>query len=180
MKLEHLLQNSRIGEEVRFDPTLAVHVVGSEVFEGPKRVQQVKEMGKIRLLESSSELYFWRLEGEDGGRFMLIEDGPAELLFLLRLVAEAPHQGEEPDFLSLAEYSINTGTSETVYGHYSDPLLAEAWNSKAGRNDQVLLRVFVRRIDETSEEFLWIWLANDRQLSYFVGVIIDPAQILPA
>lgn len=44
--------------------------------------------------------------------------------------------------------------------------------------DNLLLRIYVRTTAE-AEEFLWILLKNDVVQEYWVGIVIDPAQILP-
>ena len=173
-----MIETLKTGDRLHFDPSLSVTVGSEGLFQVPRVVFTVGRVEKFRVEEPAIELSSWQLTGEDGSHLLLIRDKQADLWFLLRLVAEERHSGNEPAFLGGDDYPVaGPGGKQTVYGFYSDPMVAEARQSPWAEPDFLLMRVFVRPVDG-SDEFLWIMLRNDQELQHYLGVIIHPAQVM--
>lgn len=161
------------GDRIHFDPALSVTTHPTALFKTPRVHCTVTNQDDLYIEDDDVTLASWQLEGDDGSVFWLVDDKPSELWFLLRLVAETDHTGQEPAWMKGEEYGIATPTGAFIqFGHYSPVLIAQHGQ------DLLLLRIYVRAIED-SEEFLWIMLQNDDCLQHWVGVVIDPAQILP-
>ncbi|MBM3203072.1 hypothetical protein FJZ55_04105 [Candidatus Woesearchaeota archaeon] len=169
MKMSHW----QSGDRVRFDPSLSVVVAADGLFKTTRVSGRIDRVNQLALEDSAGSFPVWHIEADDGSAFMLVEDQPANLWFLLRLMGESRHGGGMPEWLEQDDYSVSLPSGQSVpFGFYSPPLLARM------ETDNLLLRIYVRTTAE-AEEFLWILLKNDVVQEYWVGIVIDPAQILP-
>ncbi len=161
------------GDRVRFDPSLSVAVDPGALFKTSRVSGRINRVSRLDIEEPAGSFPLWQIEMDDDSAFMLLEDKPANLWFLLRLMGESRHPGGMPDWLEQDEYSVSVPSGQLVaFGYYSPPLLARL------DGDDLLLRIYVRTTAD-SEEFLWVILKNDVVLEHWIGLVIDPAQILP-
>lgn len=161
------------GDKIHFDPSLSVTAGADGLFKTPRLHCKVMAVDTLKIEEPAIALNLWSIQGEDGSAFWLVEDKPAGLWFLLRLVGETRHPGGMPAWLEGEEYAVSTSPDSAIpFGYYSPPMLGQL------ADDELLLRVYVRPVDDT-EEFLWVVLRNNVTLEHWVGIVIDPAQILP-
>ncbi len=163
------------GDQIRFDPTLSVTINPDALFKTPRVHCKVTGDDALNFIDEPISIRSWELQGDDGSLFWLMEDKTetTDVWFLLRLVGESEHDQRMPDWLTGETYDVATPTGTVVpFGYYSPAIMA-----KQGEDD-LLFRAYVRPVGDT-EEFLWIVLRNDAIVQHWVGVVIDPAQILP-
>ncbi|MGI9213009.1 MAG: hypothetical protein ACR2HF_11105 [Methylococcaceae bacterium] len=160
-------------DRIHFDPALSVSVDDYALFATPRVSCQIDRADLLHLEGASTPLNVWPITGDNGSAFLLMEDVPEATWFLFRLMAESRHDHSEPDWLKQDDYAVTTPTGQLAqFSFYSSPLLA-----RLGADD-VLMRFYTRTVADT-EEFLWIILKNDEWVEHWVGIIINPAQILP-
>jgi hypothetical protein len=161
------------GDHIRFDPSLSVMLSSESLFKTPRVPGRISRVEPLHLEEPAMTLPSWQIDGEDGSVFLLVEDKAANLWFLLRLMAESSHPGGMPAWVEQDDYAVAAPGGQTLaFDYYSPPMLGRL----AG--DNLLLRVYIRPVED-SEEFLWVILRNDTRLEHWIGIVIDPAQLLP-
>ncbi len=167
------MKNLNKHDRIHFDPALSVPAGQDGLFLTPRVPCTVTDVGQMVLGNHEAFINSWCIRGDDGSEFWLLDDEKQEERVLLRLVAEAPHEGrQEPEWIHFNEYDIAHPAGGTVrYNLFSGGTIVELGS------DLLLIRIFTRKVED-DDEFLWVALRNDDVVEYWIGVHVEPSQIL--